>query len=271
MNTLEKYQLNKFLEKGYIVLNDLYKTETSLELSVNLIKIINSFNLKKIQIKNYENYSKKKLVNIVLKSLHNLELMDHKYIKVIYDTLRDTDLVIRMMNHDTILKTISLLMGYEEKIPLYVRQIACRIDMPKNETFSLDWHQEAHYTMKGSQLIQVWAPALNDIGAKNGSIKILEGSHKEGVAETEDYIPKVGHAQYVPKKSILEKYKEVQLEINYGQAVLFSNTLIHKSGTNISDEPRLTLLGHYYNPLKEEFLNNMEKKSTEPPQKNSYR
>ena len=42
----------------------------------------------------------------------------------------------------------------------------------------------------------------NNVGKENGSIKILESSNLEGVTETIDYVPKMGHAQYKPKQEI---------------------------------------------------------------------
>ncbi len=268
---LSDNQILEYNTKGYLILDDVYDKDLSLEFSNILASIINSFNLEKIFIKDLDKLSHKDAIELVLKSLNDLETLDHKYIKIIYDTVRNTDLLNRMTNSQKILNTVSQLMGYENKIPLYIKQIACRIDMPQNQTFSLDWHQEAPYSIKGSDFIQLWAPAINDVSKMNGSIKVLEESNSAGVVETEDFIPNVGHAQYKPKQNVIDKFVEKQIELKFGQVLLFSNTLIHKSGDNSSLLPRLTLLAHYHNPLNKNFLDAMGQKETEPPSRNTYK
>ena len=269
--SLDKSELEHFQNKGYLILDEVFEKDLSLEFCINLINIMNSFKLEKINIQNYQYLDLKQLSEITLKCLHTLELVDHKYIKIIYDTIRDTDLLYRMTNSKKILNSIYQLMGHNNKIPLYVKQVACRIDMPNDNTFSLDWHQEAHYSIKGSQFIQLWAPIINNVVKENGSIKILESSNLEGVTETIDYVPKVGHAQYKPKQEIIDKYNEIQVELKLGQVLLFSNTLIHKSGVNSSEYPRLTLLAHYHNPLNQKFLETIGQKEIAPASKNTYK
>lgn len=179
--SLDKSELEHFQNKGYLILDEVFEKDLSLEFCINLINIMNSFKLEKINIQNYQYLDLKQLSEITLKCLHTLELVDHKYIKIIYDTIRDTDLLYRMTNSKKILNSIYQLMGHNNKIPLYVKQVACRIDMPNDNTFSLDWHQEAHYSIKGSQFIQLWAPIINNVVKENGSIKILESSDRKSV------------------------------------------------------------------------------------------
>lgn len=268
---LSDKQISEYRSNGYLILNDIYDDNLSLEFCKNLSYIINSFNIKNISVKNLDQINKTEAIKLVLESLNKLEALDHEYIKVLYDTLRNTDLLNRMTNSKKILNAVSQLMGYKNKIPLYLKQIACRIDMSQDTTFSLDWHQEAHYSIKGSDFIQLWAPVINDIGKINGSIKVLVSSNNAGVVETDDYVPEIGHAQYKPKQKIIDQFNEKQVELKFGQVLLFSNTLIHKSGDNNSGLPRLTLLAHYHNPLNQKFLQEMQQKETDPPSKNTYK
>lgn len=268
---LSDQQILEFKSNGYLILNDIYDEDLSFEFCKDLSYIINSFNIENIAITNLNQINKKETIELVLNSLNKLEALDHKYIKILYDTLRNTDLLNRMTNSEKILEPVSQLMGYKNKIPLYIKQIACRIDMSQDTTFSLDWHQEAHYSIKGSDFIQLWAPALNDINKINGSIKVLVSSNNAGVVETDDYVPDIGHAQYRPRQKIIDKFKEKQVELKFGQVLLFSNTLIHKSGDNTSGLPRLTILAHYHNPLNQKFLQAMDQKKIDPPSKNTYK
>jgi len=268
---LSDLQIQEYKKKGYLILNDVYEDNLSFEFCETLKNIINSFNIKNISIQNLNQNNRNEAIELVLVSLNKLETLDHKYIRVLYDTVRNTDLLNRMINSQKILNAVIQLMGYTNRIPLYLKQIACRIDMPQDTTFSLDWHQEAHYSIKGSDFIQLWAPALNDVNKINGSIKVLESSNNAGVVETDDYIPEVGHAQYKPKQKIIDQFNEKQIELKFGQVLLFSNILIHKSGDNSSALPRLTFLAHYHNPLNPQFLESISQTETEPPSRNTYK
>ena len=177
----------------------------------------------------------------------------------------------KVFNNQKIIKLICSLLSIADDVPIYVKQKACRIDMPKNNDFSLDWHQESPYSIKNTDLVQIWAPAIENINSENGAIKILPGSHKEGHLKTVDFFPKIGHAQYVPKKNILKKYNEKSIELKIGDVMLFSKFLIHRSGENNSLKPRLTFIAHYHNPIKKDFLKNFIYKGDKPLKKNSYK
>lgn len=262
---------NSYNKKGYIIIDNVYNELDGKNFCLSLAHLINSLDCNKIFIKKPEDFSFDNLRREVLSSLYELENIDHNYIKTIYDTIRDTSSIDNMLNKNIIIDSVKKILNLPDSSPLYVKQKACRIDMPNNETFSLNWHQEAHYTIKGSDLVQLWAPAIFDIDHDNGALKILESSNLEGVAETNDHVPEVGHAQYVPKENIISKYKEKEIQLKFGSILLFSKTLIHKSGVNVSKHPRLTLLCHYHNPLNKEFVYHMSSKKTEERAKNSYK
>ena len=113
---LSDNQILEYNTKGYLILDDVYDKDLSLEFSNILASIINSFNLEKIFIKDLDKLSHKDAIELVLKSLNDLETLDHKYIKIIYDTVRNTDLLNRMTNSQKILNTVSQLMGYENAL-----------------------------------------------------------------------------------------------------------------------------------------------------------
>ena len=79
------------------------------------------------------------------------------------------------------------------------------------------------YTIKDSNLIQIWAPAIENIKIENGAIKILPGSHQNGHLKTNDFFPKIGHAQYVPDEKVIKKYKEKNMELKFEMCFYFQN------------------------------------------------
>ena len=269
-NTLEKYKLN-FKKNGYVIIKNALNNKIINQFSKSVAHLINASDVKGIKISNIKNKKIEILKKEIFKNLLKLENKNHVYIANIYDAIRDLNIMDKIFNNSKITRAISTLLSISNDIPIYIKQKACRIDMPKNKNFSLDWHQESPYTIKDSDLIQIWAPALETIKLKNGAIKILPGSHKEGYLKTADSFPKVGHAQYVPEKKVVKKYNVKNVELNIGDVLLFSKFLIHKSGDNNSLQPRLTFIAHYHNPLKKDFLKNFVYKGDKPLKRNTYK
>ena len=267
--TLHSYNI-EFKEKGYIVLKNIFDKKIIKEFCKSLAYLINASNVRGIKIKNIKLKKFEILKKEVLLNLLKLEKKDHNHIKIIYDTLRDLNITDKIFNNYKITKVIYNLLGLSEDIPIYVKQKACRIDMPKNTDFSLDWHQESPYTIKDSSLIQIWAPAIMAIKKQNGAIKVLPKSHKEGHLKTKDLFPEIGHAQYIPSKKVIKKYKTKDIEMEVGDVLLFSKFLIHKSGNNISRFPRLTLIAHYHDPIKKSFIKNFFYKGDKSIKRNTY-
>ena len=263
-------QKSDFKKNGYIILRNVYSKNIIIDFSKSIAHLINACNVKNIKIKNINNKKFQSLKKEILKNLLKLEAKDHQYIANIYNTIRDLNISEKIFNNAKINKIIFNFLSIPNDVPIYIKQKACRIDMPNNKDFLLDWHQESPYTIKNSDLVQIWAPAIQNISVKSGAIKILPGSHKEGHLKTKDSFPKIGHAQYTPENKIIKKYVEKDVELNVGDVLLFSKFLIHKSGNNKSPEPRLTFIAHYHNPLKKDFLKNFFYKDGKPLKKNTY-
>ena len=139
--TLHSYNI-EFKDKGYIVLKNIFDKKIIKEFCKSLAYLINASNVRGIKIKNIKLKKFDILKKEVLLNLLKLEKKDHNHIKIIYDTLRDLNITDKIFNNYKITKVIYNLLGLSEDIPIYVKQKACRIDMPKNTDFSLDWHQE---------------------------------------------------------------------------------------------------------------------------------
>ncbi len=263
--------ITNYKRDGYIELKNVFTKEDAHNFAVSIIHLINAQKCKGFSIpKNVERKSLSFLKSKINEGLVLLENKDHIFIKKVYDSIRNAPIIDNLTLKPKLIKTIKTLMNLNNTSPLYVTQKACRIDIPNNETFSLDWHQEAPYTIKETELVQLWAPILDDVKKINGALKVLHKSHSAGVVETDDRIPSVGHAQYVPKQKYISKFSEITVEMDYGNVLLFPKTLIHKSGENISDSPRLTLIAHYHNPLAKNFFKNFSN-DVEPQAKNSYK
>ncbi len=114
---------------------------------------------------------------------------------------------------------------------------------------TVDAHQDWR-SMQGSlNSVVIWVPLI-DVTKDLGALQIISGSHKLGLA-AKGLDKGFGFVEL----SENEKSKFVDVEVQQGDALLFSSFLIHQSGNNITNSPRWSC--HFrYNDLEEEtFIN----------------
>ncbi len=116
-----------------------------------------------------------------------------------------------------------------------------RADDIKN-SHSLPLHQEI-YGQMSTKLLTLWCP-LSHVSKKEGTLAIIEGSHKQGLLEHEFRLVKSNKYHSVKKKYI-KKRKIKYLKLNPGDAVLFDPYLIHGTGNNFSNKVRWTFVARY--------------------------
>ncbi|HMJ67949.1 MAG TPA: phytanoyl-CoA dioxygenase family protein [Cyclobacteriaceae bacterium] len=117
--------------------------------------------------------------------------------------------------------------------------------LAKQKVFhTVDPHQDWR-SMQGSlNSVVIWVPLI-DIPRELGALEILPGSHLHGLRT--DHIEK-GFGMV--KLTDEENKKMLSVEVNVGDALLFSSFLIHQSGQNVTDRPRWSC--HFrYNDLDE--------------------
>lgn len=110
--------------------------------------------------------------------------------------------------------------------------------------YKVDAHQDWR-SMQGSlNSCVIWIP-LVDINTDLGALEIVPGSHLDGLL-TES----VQHSFGMVNVSDEMQKKIIPVEVEQGDALLFSAFLIHQSGENIMDSPRWSC--HFrYNDLSE--------------------
>ncbi len=182
-----------------------------------------------------------------------LETASHSIVADIYDTVAQIPQFLRIVAKRETNTVINELMGRADSSPLYTFTNRCRIDPPRDSRRTYGWHQEIFYTIPESQFIQTWAPLIRDTTVANGTIEICPGSHKEGIA-SQAWIESPGRAlQIIVDDSLVQKYPAKVVPMRLGQLLLFSGSLFHRSGNNVSQQVRYSLVGMYHNVDKLEF------------------
>jgi phytanoyl-CoA hydroxylase len=114
----------------------------------------------------------------------------------------------------------------------------------KKVFYKVDAHQDWR-SMQGSlNSVVIWFP-LVDINKDLGALEIVPGSHLSGLM-TE----KIEQGFGMVHVDEAMQQKMIQVEVEQGDALLFSSFLVHQSGENITDKPRWSC--HFrYNDLEE--------------------
>jgi len=185
-------------------------------------------------------------------AMMDLEAKDHEYIASIYDTIFQCPSFLRIISKESVIDSVRSLMD-KPNAPLYGYTNRCRIDPPKDDRRTYGWHQEVFYTIPKGNYLQTWAPLIRNTTIKNGTIQVAIGSHKEGIAK-QSWNEIEGRAtQILVDSEIVNKYEQVSVEMALGELLIFSGYLAHKSGTNLSDQYRYSLVGMYHDVSKLEF------------------
>jgi len=166
---------------------------------------------------------------------------DHSIIAQMYETLRHSTQLNSIIYSPAVLSEI-------EKINRkcnYLLYHVCRMDPPTDERFTYGWHQQSYYSVYEADEIQLWAPLFRRNTKDMGTISVLRGSHEVEIPHTIE-ATEGGHTQmHVPPDRIDGDFKEIHIEIDAGDILLFHPVLLHRSNVNISQMVRYSLVASY--------------------------
>jgi ectoine hydroxylase-related dioxygenase (phytanoyl-CoA dioxygenase family) len=113
--------------------------------------------------------------------------------------------------------------------PSFEYQPLFRCDMPVKGQSIFHQHQDYVYNIGSNNSVTVWIP-LQDVDESMGALKVEPRSHKNGI--------------YPNKKGIIKKeykFDFLSVPIEFGNALIFNQKLVHQSGENISNQIRFSI------------------------------
>jgi ectoine hydroxylase-related dioxygenase (phytanoyl-CoA dioxygenase family) len=130
---------------------------------------------------------------------------------------------------------------------------AMRIDLPGEDKYLFDWHQDYPYVLDSLDGIVFWVP-LQDVDEENGWLTLALGSHKLGLLDmiVEDAGNRANNrtrSMRLADPSVVDKFEKVQLGVKCGDALVFNTLLLHASSPNRSTRARCTIQFRYGNFL----------------------
>ena len=102
------------------------------------------------------------------------------------------------------------------------------------------WHQDcAYYQPSPNVIVSAWI-AVDDATKDNGAMQIILGSHKKLYthAENPDYLPGSKFFDKSVDPQTIDISKAVDIELQAGEFVLFSESVLHSSPENVSEHRR---------------------------------
>jgi phytanoyl-CoA hydroxylase len=132
--------------------------------------------------------------------------------------------------------------GYEHVSMTMTPRI--RFDFPNEDEFLQPDHQDHYYNDGDQPFVTVWMPLLS-VAPDMGALGVRPGSQVLGVLPRRE----IKERPYILLQDgpWQDKFPNVDLCLNYGEAIVFHMDLIHKSGLNRADRPRATLQLRYNN------------------------
>ena len=249
---LKKKNLDFFKKEGFLYIKNFFDKKLIFNINRSIIFSLNE-TLKKNKID-------KKFINCDIdKKLIKLRKGHPKIFADFFDSLQTTASIYPPLVGNKVLKIIEKLLNVSKEY-ITLTDVGIRLDPPKDYRNVLEWHQDSSYYRQnnsGKNGIVVWSPLIHNISSEMGPLLFLKNSHNLGSLMTSK---KKSKKKYASNKieinfNKMKKYlkDEISLEINSGEALLMNLDMIHKSGNNLSNKFRCTLLARYHNSKSKDF------------------
>ena len=117
-----------------------------------------------------------------------------------------------------------------------------------NDPRFVSWHTDSfYYGLKPAETVTAWL-AFNDATVESGCVQYIPGTHKGPPAAHEIRMHQDNLVQQGQTVIDVAENKAVFAEINAGQVVLHHESVVHGSGPNNANHPRVGFSIHYVAP-----------------------
>lgn len=175
----------------------------------------------------------------------------------IYKTIQISNELKRIPFENKLHKIASKYLNINEK-KLSIRTIQLRMDFPNDTRNSYGWHQDSAYdklNLKSKNGVVLWIPLI-DTNTENGTLIIKLGSenHSFKCSKKVKKGNKYNSEQILVMQKYLKKYKDKHISVKKNYCLATHSGTFHKSGVNLSNNIRFTLIVRYNNQLSKDFL-----------------
>lgn len=228
----------------------------------------------------FENVFNKELIQNVLKDIQDLHRRQFVYLGLDESSIGFDACLTKMFNMDlnryihanrtsTMLSSVYNL-AYDKSIinsllkigiknPILCQKPTLRMDCQKmaisSEYYKLPAHQD-YKSMQGSINSVVVSIPLVDANESLGALMVSPGSHKIGFLKSKSSIDNKSNLDALKAVEIETSEEFITIPQKQGDALIISSFLLHRSGTNVLETPRYTLLIRFNDLEDKHFLDN---------------
>jgi len=147
----------------------------------------------------------------------------------------------QMIRNPALLDAVESILGPN----LMVWGVSIFMKPPQSEGF-ISWHQDLTYWgLNNDQEVAAWI-ALSPVTRANGCMRFIPGSHKLGQIEHRDTVNDSNILTRGQHADIdIDENQALHVELEPGQASLHHGHLLHCSGANQTDQPRIGMVVNY--------------------------
>jgi len=212
-----------FCENGFVVVTDLFESQALTEARHDLFRLF-----------------QERLKDCNPNGLEGIELLTYFYdnekerwrqaARRMYDLVSVYRLAVQP-------RLSGLLRRLGLRSPLIDSRPEVRTDMPHDRQYIQPWHQDWRYGQGSLNSVSIWT-ALHDVTVANGTIDVMPGTHRFGYLACDEL---TNPRRFVILDPRIDEIPFTSAELTLGEAVIFSQFTVHRSGYNASDKPRLSV------------------------------
>lgn len=233
-----------FLRDGYVLIEDFVPREILVGIRLELLGLIQLL----VEANKFNgfadlNYSDDGILDEAFLRLREL---DPKLTSKVYAAAKKLPSIARFVTSDAHLNVAQQLIG-TRKVAFSDRGWGLRIDYPNDVKYATPLHQDYHTQIGSVNGIVIWVP-ITDVSLDMGPLVFYPKSDSLGIQR----IKKVDNGspstdlEIVISSPDLENFSGLQPEVKAGTAVIINYLLLHKSGKNLSQKCRWSILSRWF-------------------------
>jgi hypothetical protein len=230
-------------ESGFCLIKDFIDTSQLQSEALTLSDLL----IDHYHINRFEDDSASRLSN----NINSIASFDRTYLSHFYNAVKSLPSLAQIVASQLNLELLNELPPGDSKATIYGPVhggAGIRINMPNEEQYLADWHQDFTTQMLSRSGFVFWIPLVH-VDISMGPVILLEGSHKLGPKKIMIDTGREGSIAYNYKiagiDSIVNQYKQISLCSDPGDLLIMDYHLIHRSGYNRSNSPLISVQYRY--------------------------
>jgi ectoine hydroxylase-related dioxygenase (phytanoyl-CoA dioxygenase family) len=227
-----------YRQEGYVILSDAFRHDEIAQVRADVLDLFESrFRA--------ANAGARKGIDLLTHHYHQDKELWRQCAKRMFDLLS----VYGLAAKPEVLEVLSRL-GLQK--PMISTRPEVRTDMPRDEQYMQGWHQDWRYGQGSYNSVTFWVP-MHNVRVENGTIDVMPKTHLLGYLDCEE-VP--NPRRFVIQETQIKGFPFFPVELEQGEAVVFSQMLVHRSGYNRSEHPRLTTQLRFVDRADHRFAGN---------------